>query len=194
VYFKEFHDKYLNMIADRVIGLSADDRPSVYVESSSQAYKTYNKNSVVEKLIELAGGRHIFSDLEGSGSFATLDAEEVIRRNPDVIIKYAEKIDSGYEITDPAKMETLRNEILGRPELAQVNAVKNGRVYVMSSYLSYGTDYPVLLLYWAKWFHPDLFKDLDPQTIHQEYLTKFMRLDYDLSEHGVFVYPPLEER
>jgi iron complex transport system substrate-binding protein len=41
----------------------------------------------------------------------------------------------------------------------------------------------------AEWFHPTLFSDLDPQAIHQQYLTDFMRIDYDLSEHGVFAYP-----
>ncbi len=46
--------------------------------------------------------------------------------------------------------------------------------------------------YMAKWFHPELFEDLDPEAIHQEYLTEFQGLDYDLNEHGVFVYPPLE--
>ena len=45
------------------------------------------------------------------------------------------------------------------------------------------------IAYWAKWFHPELFSNLDPQEIHQEYLTDFMRIDYDLSEHGVFAYP-----
>jgi iron complex transport system substrate-binding protein len=143
-YFSEFHDKYLNIISDRIEGLTSNDRPSVYVESNSGSYKTYNKNSVVEKLVEMAGGRHAFSDLDGSGAFATVDAEEVMKRNPDVIIKYAEKNDSGYETGDPSKMEALRNEMLGRPELAEVNAIKSGQVYVMSSYLSYGTDYPVL--------------------------------------------------
>lgn len=41
----------------------------------------------------------------------------------------------------------------------------------------------------AKWFHPDLFKDLDPQEIHEEYLTKFQGLNYDLDKQDVFVYP-----
>jgi iron complex transport system substrate-binding protein len=41
----------------------------------------------------------------------------------------------------------------------------------------------------AKWFHPDLFKDLDPQAIHQEYLNRFQNLDYNLDKNGVFVYP-----
>jgi iron complex transport system substrate-binding protein len=33
---------------------------------------------------------------------------------------------------------------------------------------------------------------LDPQAIHQEYLTRFQGLDYNLDEQGVFIYPPLE--
>jgi iron complex transport system substrate-binding protein len=41
----------------------------------------------------------------------------------------------------------------------------------------------------AKWFYPELFKDLDPKAVHQEYMTRFQRLEYDLDEHGVFVYP-----
>ena len=189
VYFNEFHNKYLSIIADRISGLSDDDRPGVYVEASSQPYKTYNKNSVVQKLVDLAGGRHIFSDLDGSGAFATLDAEEIIKRNPDVIIKYAEKNDSGYEVIDTIKMQALRDEILGRPELAEVSAVKSGQVYVMSSYLSYGTDYPALLMYWSKWLHPDIFADMDPEAIHREYLDCFTEKDYQPNELGSFVYP-----
>ena len=49
------------------------------------------------------------------------------------------------------------------------------------------------IAYMTKWFYPDLFEDLDPKVIHQEYLTEFQHLDYDLDEHGVFVYPLLEE-
>ena len=47
----------------------------------------------------------------------------------------------------------------------------------------------VAMAYWAKWLHPELFEDLDPKAIHQQYLTDFMRIDYDLDEHGVFAYP-----
>ncbi|RCV65843.1 iron complex transport system substrate-binding protein [Methanophagales archaeon] len=44
------------------------------------------------------------------------------------------------------------------------------------------------MAYWAKWFHPELFSELDPQDIHQQYLTDFLGIDYDLDEHGVFAY------
>jgi iron complex transport system substrate-binding protein len=39
-----------------------------------------------------------------------------------------------------------------------------------------------------------MFKDLDPKAVHQEYLTRFQRLDYDLDDRGVFIYPPSEEK
>jgi iron complex transport system substrate-binding protein len=44
-------------------------------------------------------------------------------------------------------------------------------------------------VYFAKWFPPDLFHDLDPQAIHQEDISKLIRIDVDLSKRGVFVYP-----
>ncbi len=71
-----------------------------------------------------------------------------------------------------------------------INAVKNGRVYVSAWQLHLGTHTVILISYMAKWLHPELFEDIDPSAIHQEYL-KFQGLDYDLSENGVFVYPSL---
>ena len=50
-------------------------------------------------------------------------------------------------------------------------------------------EYFIGVAYMAKWFYPELFEDLNPKSIHQEYLTRFQGLDYDLNEHGVFVYP-----
>ena len=44
----------------------------------------------------------------------------------------------------------------------------------------------------AKWLYPELFKDIDLKVINQEYLTGFKGLDFDLYEHGVFVYHPEE--
>jgi iron complex transport system substrate-binding protein len=44
----------------------------------------------------------------------------------------------------------------------------------------------------AKLLHPELFEDLDPEAVHKEYLNRFQRIDYDLDDHGVFVYPPIE--
>lgn len=75
------------------------------------------------------------------------------------------------------------------PAFSGSNAVKTGRVYVLPSDFYGAPRFIIQYAYLAKWFHPDMFSDLDPRALHQEYLTRFMRIDLDLSEHGVFVYP-----
>ena len=79
--------------------------------------------------------------------------------------------------------------VLSRDELVDVTAIKNETVYVVSSTVMIGPYCFVGNAYMAKWFHPALFADLDPQVMHQEYLTRFQGLDYDLDKHGVFAYP-----
>jgi iron complex transport system substrate-binding protein len=77
--------------------------------------------------------------------------------------------------------------------LAYVNAVKNGKVYAIHYDIVTGPGAFISVLYYAKLFNPDIFEDLDVQMIHQEYVDRFKRIDYNVYEHGVFVYPPLED-
>ena len=191
-YIDDFHNEYVDLIKARTEGLSDEGRPNVYIEGDrGDKYNTWAAGSAANGFIEIAGGRNIFADTPGAGSI-TVDPEEVVEKNPDIIIRYIDAADAGYEVDDPSKMEALRETVMNRPELANVNAVNNGAVYVMDKDPIYGPDYPIAIAYWAKWSHPDLFEDLDPQAIHQQYID-IQGLDYDLNEHGVFVYPPLEE-
>ena len=89
----------------------------------------------------------------------------------------------------PTEMKEFREKIMSRPAWKNINAVKNERVYILAWGLSSGPHALVTTAYLAKWFYPELFEDLDPKAIHQEYLTRFLHLDYDLGEHGVFAYP-----
>ena len=139
-------------------------------------------------LVEAAGGRDIFADVKGR----TIDPEAVIEKNPDIIIKRVSFGESGYETDDLSKAKAVRDEIMSRPELANVNAVKNERIYGISGHLTYGPETFLTILYYAKWFYPGLFEDLDPTAIHQEFVTEYVGLDFDMYEHGVWVYPPLE--
>jgi len=190
-YIDDFHNEYVDLIKARTDGLSDEERPNVYVESDwGDKYNTWAGGSAANGFIEIAGGRNIFAGTPGEGS-VVVDPEEVVEKNPDIIIRYADTADAGYEVDDSSKMDALRESVMRRPELANVKAVKNGAVYVMDKDPIYGPDYPVAIAYWAKWSHPDLFEDLDPQAIHQQYID-IQGLDYDLSEHGVFVYPLLE--
>ena len=87
-------------------------------------------------------------------------------------------------------MKEARDEILNRPELADVPAVKDGKVYIIDEGLSYGFSYPIAVAYMARWLHPELFKELNPQAMHQEFIDKFCPdLSFDVYKHGTFIYP-----
>lgn len=189
-YIDDFHDKYINLIKERTEELSEEDRLNVYVggNRNSDLYSSLAAKSGAQQMIDLCGGRNILADIDASG--VDIDPEVVMEKNPDIIIRYIKSEDAGYQYDDPSKIKALWEDTMNRPELTNVNAVKNNRVYIIDSGLNYGLDYPVAMTYWAKLFHPDLFEDLDPKTIHQEYVTEFQGLDFDISEHGIFVYHP----
>ena len=186
-YIDDFHDNYIGLIKTQTEGLSDEERPTVYVECN-KPYKTYGYTTGAHQSIELSGGKNIFSDV---GGIPVVDPEVILERNPDVIIRGA-YTDAGYDVDDSSTMKELRDEIMSRPGFDEITAVKEGRVYIVDVNLHYGLDYPIGIAYWTKCIQPTLFEDLDPEEIHQEFLTEFLGLDYDLDEHGVFVYPPLE--
>ena len=184
--YLDWREKILNSIQEKVETIPEEDKPKVYAES----YKLYTYHGLYMYIAE-AGGKDIFAD-EPHGS---VDPEAVIARNPDIIIK-AKYPGGGYDLDadNVAELKAVRDEIMSRPELLNVKAVNAGRVYIITvhllPYLPYsGCRYFAQIAYMAKWFHPELFEDLDPKAIHQEYLTRFQGLDIDLDEKGVFVYP-----
>ena len=101
----------------------------------------------------------------------------------------------GYYIgEDITELIDKRNEIRNRPELAEVEAVKNEKVYIIYGDVIGATRHFVGMAYMAKWFQPELFEDLDPHAIHQEYITRFQGLPDDFldTDTHAFVYHPEE--
>ena len=194
----DWRENLLNSIKERVEKIPEEDKPKVYFERAAKPYSGGN-----HRLIPVAGGKGIFAYL-GGGS---VDPEAVIERDPDIIIKMAspahhttgEAMTGGYgkNVEDTAELEEVRDEMMERPELQQVKAVKDGKVYILTYPVANTGPYGyqcgcrnfMQLAYMAKWFHPTLFEDLDPKAIHQEYITRFQGLDIDLDKKGVFVYP-----
>ena len=186
----DFYEEHLNSIKVKVEGLSEDEKPEVYFEQW-EPYYTVGTGTASHEMIIAAGGKNIFGNI--SGNKIRIDKEAAIYSNPAIIIRNERLGPNSYVSDNITLLSDIKNEIMSRPELAKVNAVEDGKVYVMKVEVISGPLYFVGRAYMAKWFHPDIFEDLYPQAIFQEYLTKFQRLDYDLDEHRVFVYPPLEE-
>jgi iron complex transport system substrate-binding protein len=185
--FIDWYEGVLNQIEETVEEIPEDETPTVYVEG----YQKWYLPGEDRDRVGYAGGKNIFQE-QGNAN-----PEEVIDRNPDIIIKTPWGVGGYYvDAEDTPDLEDVRTEMMSRPELQSVSAVKDGRVYVINGYIttwgpSAGCRGFISVAYMAKWFNPDYFEDLDPQAIHQEYLTRFQGLDIDLNEKGVFVYPPL---
>jgi iron complex transport system substrate-binding protein len=195
----DFIEEHLNEIKEKVSDIPRDERTKVYTEFFAD-YLTGGEGTVYHGYVEMAGGINVFGDLPSYGEYyhiVTVDPEAVIERNPEVILFHGgaafgpEKI--GYQTDDITALRDKRDEIMDRSGFANVPAVKNGRVYTCSSDIVLCAVYFVGVAYYAEWFYPELFdEDWDPNAIHQEYLDRFLRIDYDLDEHGVFVYHPGE--
>jgi len=183
----DFHQKYMKTISDGIDGLSEEEMPRVYLEWDPE-YQTDNSGSL-DQLCNMAGGVNIAKDLPGKNPI--IEAEWLMTENPTIIVKFPfrKNADHGYLVDDISGLSALRDAVMSRAGLSEITAVKEERVYIVGQEIVSGPRSLVAIAYMAKWFHPDLFEDLDPQAIHQEYLTNFQGLEYNLSEHGVFVYP-----
>jgi len=185
--FIEFYQGIIDTITERTEDLPEAERPVVYSEN-----RPYRASELDVPIIEMAGGKSIFA---GVDNIEEIDPEMVVNTDPDFIIRIVGEEDyDGRDAHDISRMEQVRSEITARDELQNVRAVKNGQVYIIASplwtYMPFsGCRHFIGLAYLAKWFHPDLFPELDPQALHQRYMTEFQGLDVDLSEQGVYVYP-----
>ena len=183
--FVDWYEGVINQIKEKVEEIPEEDKPKVYFEG----YKKWRVHGENWDRVGRAGGKNIFEEQ------GIIDAEAVIDRNPEIIVKTQWRI-GGYlvDADDTAGLEEVRDEIISRPELQKAPAVKEKHVYVITGYITTwgptaGCRGFLSVAYMAKWFHPELFKDLDPKALHQEYLTEFLEVDIDLDEKGVFVYP-----
>ena len=188
--FIDFFDSHISSIEEQTEGLTEDEKPKVYIEWCNP-YQALNKLSGAGQMCEMAGGINIAADLTGMGSphSLTVDSEWVVAENPDIIIKIPNRI-AGYDVDDVAGIKAARDDIMSRPGWNYIKAVETGNVYLLTIELHDGPHAVVAAQYYAKWFHLELFEEMDPQAFHQEYLDRFMGIDYDVTERGIFVYHP----
>ncbi len=189
--YLDFYDKVITTIGSRVASIPPEEHPKVYLEST-QDFKTGAPGSSWHPKIIAAGGFNIYGDEDIP--LPKVSAESVVEKNPDIIVKVSGwnmANFGGYGVTSYDEMIAVRESIEDRPAWNNISAVQNGRVWIMYNDLLGGPGYFVGMAYLAKIINPGLFNDVDPQKIHQEYLTRFQRLDFDVQREGVFIYPSL---
>jgi len=177
-------EKYTSLVKTRLAGLPQHKWPRVYTEGYSD-FRANGPGSGGHEMCVFAGGRNIAATL--SVPYPTVSSEWVIEQNPQIILKAVSSSTGagGYECRDPSIMAAIRRRIMQRTGWAQIDAVKSGRVYLVSADVWLGPASFVALLQVAKWFHPALFDDVDPRAVHREYLKRF----HGLTRTGVQFYP-----
>jgi len=188
--YAAYIEKQWSTVRERTGKLSPRQKPKVYWESSLGDWKSHGPGSGAHPLIEWAGGTNICAGQDFS--YPTVTPEWVAAKNPDVIIKYLKREQAGWTVKgtkeDLQKLEDLRRQIMSRPALKNTKAVKNGQVYLISDLITCAPQGAAGEYYIAKWLHPELFRDVNPEAARKEMLEKF----YGEELKGVWVYPPLK--
>lgn len=194
---EEFCDFYKNYIDEKIKGRASEipeeKRMRVYIEMDHLGGNmAFASGSSGHEICVAAGGINIAADLplQSSAPIVEVEKEWLMKEDPDVIIVVVTGRPGlcGYEVDDPEGMEELREDAVNRPGWENLTAVRENRVYLIHKDLVGSTANFIGATYVAKWLYPEIFSDLYPEEVHQEYLTRFQRLNYNLDEHGVFVY------
>ncbi len=192
--FIAFRADAIKRVTD-VLAKSDAKKPLVFVERaggySDDCCMSFG-NENFGKMVELAGGVNMAKDII-PGTFGTVNPEQIIASNPDQIIITGGKWEAyvpggnwvgvgyGADLTEARrKLENLTK----RPAFTGVEAVKQGNVHAIWHQF-YNNPYQfVAIQEIAKWLHPELFQDLDPEATFKELHARFLPLDY---KPGYFV-------
>lgn len=163
--YAQFIEKYLALVESRVNGTDPAHPLRVYAEGYSD-YTAHGRESGGTQLITLLGAKNIGGDLPGLSQIVS--PEWIIDQDPDVILKIGSREDMQSE-----SLDDIRTRIMSRPGFDRIQAVREGRVYVINGDLISSPRAVAGVLYVAKAFYPDLFADIDPDQVLHEYATRF---------------------
>jgi iron complex transport system substrate-binding protein len=143
-----YFDTAVNRVTSVTSQIPAAERPKVYYVRGPKALTTHYGFSNTYWFVNMAGGDMVTKDLT-NGIVGDVTVEQVNAWNPDIIV-----------MGRVATTDIIMND----PVWSEINAVKNGKVYVNPQgafYSDYGSEGALLLLYLAKTFYPDKFADID---------------------------------
>lgn len=161
-----FIKKRLNLVTSRIKKLADEKQefPLVFFENRKK-YKSASAKSNNHIPLMQAGAVNIAAGEPVSSP--SLSIEYILIKNPDIIIRRMSG-DASLE-----QMKTMQENLTNRIGLNRCKAVKNKKVYIIKADILMTLRYPIGLLYYAKWFHPSIFQDIDPEEEHKKLINRF---------------------
>ncbi|HIT89185.1 MAG TPA: ABC transporter substrate-binding protein [Candidatus Merdenecus merdavium] len=173
--YEAYFDEKLDMVIEKTKDIPDQDKPKVYY-CGTDILTTYGKYSDLMDVIKSAGGIPVSQDLE-AGNRTQIDSEQLMEWNPDYIF-----IDHGG-MNGGARVEEIQEDLYGNSKYQEIEAIKNQQIHLAPSgvfYWDMGLQKILLVMYMAKTFYPEEFKDLDMVGEVQNFYTSFY--DYPLTE------------
>lgn len=139
-------------------------------------------------MVDLAGGHNIGADFL-PGYTGTINPEQVIASNPDIVVVTGSNWThsanaAGFVTVGPGAAAVAEQsraalaKLMQEPAFTGSKAVASKNVHAIWHQF-YTSPYQfVAIQRLAKWFHPDLFKDLDPDATFKDFSDKFLPLPY----------------
>jgi iron complex transport system substrate-binding protein len=166
--FLQFYEGHLSRLKD-TLAAKQPRRPTVFMHAHAGGNECcYSSGKgTFDDFISLAGGRNIAADVI-PGSTGQISLEYLIARNPEVYVATggAHLAASGGLVlgtgVDPDIARRRFAELLARPGLSGLSAVTAGRAHALWHMFNDSPSHVVALEWLAKWFHPELFGDIDP--------------------------------
>ncbi|MBD8894235.1 ABC transporter substrate-binding protein [Roseibium litorale] len=187
--FVEFRQEQLARVTDVLAKAGDIKRPLVFVERaggySDDCCMSFGNENFGE-MAELAGGVNMGTEFI-PGTFGTVNPEQIIASNPDQVVvtgaNWEHYVPGGNWVgvgpgADKEKSRAKLAALMNRPAFTDIKAVKDGNVHAIWHQF-YNNPYQfVAVQQMAKWFHPDLFKDLDPDATFKELHDRFLPVEY----------------
>ncbi|WP_447894471.1 ABC transporter substrate-binding protein [Vreelandella sp. GE22] len=187
--FIDFAEAQLARVTN-VIDEADPERPSVFIDRaggySDECCMSFGPGNFGE-YVTLAGGANIAEGII-PGSFGTLNPELIIAASPEHIVVTGGNWDAYVPGGDwvgmgpGADMDAARAKLEGlthRTAMTGVQAVEDDNVHAIWHQFYNSPYYFVAIQQLAKWLHPDLFEDLDPEATMRELHERFLPIDYE---------------
>ena len=192
--FGDYYQAQMKLIYSRVQGIADEDKPIVFIERAAgynpgKCCNTFGAANL-GRLVDLSGGRN-WGSLKSPGFSTAVSLEAIFADDPEVIIgtggnwaeanPATEAVLFGYEANQVAVQERLA-VLAAREGWPELSAVKNGRFHSVYHQFYNSPYHFVAMQAFAKWLHPDLFADVDPNATMKELHDEFLPIGYS----GVF--------
>ncbi len=187
--FATYYNEQLETVRSRVEKTTTKPVAFIYTAAGlSDCCNTFGKSNL-GTMLEFAGGTNLGSQLL-PGASGTLAEEQVFSSNPDHIIATGanwknqpnKKPDAGFVSlgyqADPAQSLKQLDALMAQPGWSGLKAVKDKQVHAVWHQF-YTAPYNVFAaIQFAKWMHPEEFKDVDPTALYKEFHEKFLPVPY----------------